>query len=129
MVRTTGKSVSQSPSQNEGDPGSGLYPESMPRDANIISLILKQMDVYEYDTRVIPQFLDFPTNTCRRFTRMPKMYAEHAGRTEIMVDDVKLAIQAKLNISFTAPPPREVSLYDRSSFWLTKCLEEYISII
>jgi len=35
-------------------------------------------------------------------------YAEHAGRTEVSLDDCKLAIQAKVNHSFTTPPPRQV---------------------
>ena len=36
------------------------------------------------------------------------VYADHAGRTDVTLDDVRLAIQAKVNYSFTAPPPREV---------------------
>lgn len=35
-------------------------------------------------------------------------YTGHAGRTEIDVDDVKLAIKSRLDHSFTTPPPREV---------------------
>ena len=36
------------------------------------------------------------------------LYADHAGRQDITLDDVRLAIQAKVNYSFTSPPPREV---------------------
>ncbi len=36
------------------------------------------------------------------------LYAEHAGRSAIDLDDVKMAIQARVNAEFTGPPPREV---------------------
>lgn len=35
------------------------------------------------------------------------LYSEHAGRTEVGLDDVRLAIQGRVNHSFTAPPPKE----------------------
>ena len=37
-----------------------------------------------------------------------RMFSEHAGRADVDLDDLKLAIQSKVNISFTQPPPREV---------------------
>jgi transcription initiation factor TFIID subunit 9B len=107
MVKANGKASSHV-SQVEGDPGAGMYPEAMPRDANIISLILKHMDVYEYDTRVIPQLLEFSYRYIQEVLQDAQVYAEHAGRTELLVEDIKLAIQAKINMSFTAPPSREV---------------------
>jgi transcription initiation factor TFIID subunit 9B len=38
------------------------------------------------------------------------VYAEHAQKQDIDLADVKLAIQGKLNYSFTTPPPKEVPL-------------------
>ena len=35
------------------------------------------------------------------------LYSEHAGRTEVGLEDVRLAIQGRVNHSFTAPPPKE----------------------
>jgi len=37
-------------------------------------------------------------------------YAEHAGHEELTLEDVRLAIQAKVTHSFTSPPSREVRL-------------------
>ncbi|CAI8585273.1 unnamed protein product, partial [Vicia faba] len=54
----------------------------MPRDAKIIESLLKSMGVY----------------------------SEHATKSAIDVDDVKLAIQSQANFSFSQPPPREVLL-------------------
>jgi hypothetical protein len=51
-------------------------------------------------------------------------YAEHAGRQEMTVEDVKLAVQSKISAEFTGPPPREVRLnhtrakYNMFSYWL-----------
>ena len=38
-----------------------------------------------------------------------RVYSEHAKKKEIDVSDVQLAIEAKMDHSFTPPPPREVS--------------------
>ncbi|CAI5998635.1 unnamed protein product, partial [Closterium sp. NIES-64] len=37
-----------------------------------------------------------------------RVYAEHAGHAALEVDDVRLAVQAKVSTSFSQPPPREV---------------------
>lgn len=37
-----------------------------------------------------------------------QVYSGHAGRKDIDADDVKLAIQTRLDHSFTIPPPRDV---------------------
>jgi len=38
------------------------------------------------------------------------VYSEHANRTEIELEDVRLAIQARVNYSFTPPPTRELTM-------------------
>ncbi|CAB4302826.1 unnamed protein product [Prunus armeniaca] len=63
--------------------------EDLPRDAKIVKTLLKSMGVEEYE---------------------PCVYSEHAGKPAIDCDDVKLAIQSKVNFSFSQPPPREVLL-------------------
>ena len=39
-----------------------------------------------------------------------QVYSEHAQKKELDVSDVRLAIQNKMDHSFTAPPPRDVSM-------------------
>ena len=46
-----------------------------------------------------------------------KIYSAHADKTEIDESDVRLAIQSRMDHSFTSPPPRDVcdiimTLYD-----------------
>ena len=36
------------------------------------------------------------------------VYCKHAGKKELDADDVQLAIQSRLDHSYTNPPPREV---------------------
>lgn len=43
-----------------------------------------------------------------------KVYANHAKKKVIELDDVKLACQMTLEKAFTAPPPREVSVRSNS---------------
>lgn len=38
-----------------------------------------------------------------------KIYATHAKKSNVDADDIKLAIQCRMDQSFTSPPPRDVS--------------------
>jgi hypothetical protein len=38
-----------------------------------------------------------------------RVYSSHASKKTIDADDVKLAIQCRMDHSFTSPPPRDVS--------------------
>ena len=38
-----------------------------------------------------------------------KIYATHAKKSTVDADDIKLAIQCRMDQSFTSPPPRDVS--------------------
>ena len=37
-----------------------------------------------------------------------QLYASHAEKSDVDLEDVRLAIQSRVNLSFTNPPPREV---------------------
>ncbi len=52
--------------------------------------------------------MDFTYRTTADFLETAQIYAEHAGRTELNVDDVKMAIQSRVSSEFTGPPPREL---------------------
>lgn len=38
-----------------------------------------------------------------------KIYATHAKKANVDADDIRLAIQCRMDQSFTSPPPRDVS--------------------
>ncbi|WOH07354.1 hypothetical protein DCAR_0726784 [Daucus carota subsp. sativus] len=84
--------------------------EELPRDAKIVRILLKSMGVDDYEPRVIHQFLELWYRYVVDILTDSQVYAEHAGKSAIDSDDVKLAIQSKVNFSFSQPPPREVLL-------------------
>lgn len=80
----------------------------MPKDAKIVKELLKSMGVDDYEPRVVNQFLELWYRYVVDVLSDSQVYAEHAGKSVIDSDDVKLAIQSKVNFSFSQPPPREV---------------------
>uniref|UniRef100_A0A1S4E4D8 Uncharacterized protein n=3 Tax=Cucumis melo TaxID=3656 RepID=A0A1S4E4D8_CUCME len=84
--------------------------EELPRDAKIVKTLLKSMGVEDYEPRVIHQFLELWYRYVVDVLTDAQVYSEHAGKAAIDCDDVKLAIQSKVNFSFSQPPPREVLL-------------------
>lgn len=84
--------------------------EDLPRDAKIVKSLLKSMGVEEYEPRVVHQFMELWYRYSVDVLTDAQVYSEHAGKAAIDADDVKLAIQSKVNFSFSQPPPREVLL-------------------
>ncbi|KAF9211227.1 Transcription initiation factor TFIID subunit 9 [Podila verticillata] len=81
-----------------------------PRDAKVISLILQSLSVEDAEHKVIHQLLEFAHRYTTDVFQDALLYSEHAGRTEVGIEDVKLAIQGRVNHSFTSPPPKEFLL-------------------
>ncbi|EPS69203.1 hypothetical protein M569_05565, partial [Genlisea aurea] len=84
--------------------------EDMPRDAKIVKEVLKSMNVEDYEPRVIHQFLEIWYRYAVDVLSDAQVYSEHAGKTSIDSEDLKLAVQSKVNFSFSQPPLREVVL-------------------
>ncbi|KAK0595459.1 hypothetical protein LWI29_006878 [Acer saccharum] len=84
--------------------------DDLPRDAKIVKSLLKSMGVEDYEPRVIHQFLGLWYQYAVDVLLDAHVYSEHAGKTTVDCDDIKLAIQSKVNFSFSQPPPREVQL-------------------
>ncbi|XP_022087968.1 transcription initiation factor TFIID subunit 9-like [Acanthaster planci] len=81
--------------------------KAVPKDAEVMVAILKDMGITEYEPRLVNQMLEFTYRYVTDVLEDAQAYSSHAGRTEIDSDDVKLAIQSRLDHSFTTPPPRE----------------------
>ncbi|KAG0077678.1 Transcription initiation factor TFIID subunit 9 [Podila epicladia] len=81
-----------------------------PRDAKVISLILQSLSVEDAEQKVIHQLLEFAHRYTTDVFQDALLYSEHAGKTEVGIEDVKLAIQGRVNHSFTSPPPKEFLL-------------------
>lgn len=55
-----------------------------------------------------------------------KIYATHAKKSTVDADDIKLAIQCRMDQSFTSPPPRDVSPQEKSP---CQCLNRRIRVL
>ncbi|RWW16818.1 hypothetical protein BHE74_00020459 [Ensete ventricosum] len=97
----------------EGDGGGGGLREEAgePRDARVVKELLRSMGLGEgeYEPRVVHQFLELAYRYVVDVLSDAQVYADHASKTAIDPDDVRLAIQSKVNFSFSQPPPRELS--------------------
>ncbi|XP_059621389.1 transcription initiation factor TFIID subunit 9 [Phlebotomus argentipes] len=82
----------------------------IPKDAQVIMSILKELGVTDYEPRVINQLLEFTYRYVTCILDDAKIYANHAKKKFIDPEDVKLASQMVLDKTFTSPPPRDVLL-------------------
>ncbi|KAI3791031.1 hypothetical protein L2E82_04572 [Cichorium intybus] len=77
--------------------------EDLPRDANILKTLLKSMGVDHYEHRVVHQFLELWYRYVVDVLTDAQVYSEHAGKSTIDSDDVKIAIQSKSNSASPNP--------------------------
>ena len=73
----------------------------LPRDAQLVTAVLRSMGVTEYEPRVLHQLLEFLHRYCTEVFHEGHMYAEHAGRSQIECEDVQLALRLKAAASQT----------------------------
>uniref|UniRef100_A0A4W6CC25 TAF9 RNA polymerase II, TATA box binding protein (TBP)-associated factor n=1 Tax=Lates calcarifer TaxID=8187 RepID=A0A4W6CC25_LATCA len=85
-------------------------PKTIPKDAQVMIQILKDMGITEYEPRVINQMLEFTYRYVTTIIEDAKIYAAHAKKSNVDADDIKLAIQCRMDQSFTSPPPRDFLL-------------------
>ncbi|KAI8770710.1 transcription initiation factor TFIID subunit 9B [Biomphalaria glabrata] len=82
--------------------------KSSPKDAQVMSAILKDMGVLESEPRLINQMLEFTYRYVTDVLEDAKVYSNHANRKSVDTEDVRLAVQMKMDHSFTTPPPRDL---------------------
>uniref|UniRef100_A0A3Q3C102 TAF9 RNA polymerase II, TATA box binding protein (TBP)-associated factor n=1 Tax=Haplochromis burtoni TaxID=8153 RepID=A0A3Q3C102_HAPBU len=85
-------------------------PKTIPKDAQVMIQILKDMGITEYEPRVINQMLEFTYRYVTTIIEDAKTYASHANKSNVDADDIRLAIQCRMDQSFTSPPPRDFLL-------------------
>lgn len=82
--------------------------KSIPKEAQIMAAILKDMGVNEYEPRVLNQMMEFSYRYLTDVLEDAKLCSSHANKKSIDLDDIKMAIQFKLDHSYTNPPPRDL---------------------
>jgi len=86
----------------------------VPRSAKEVVTILNAMGIDEYDHKVIPQLLEFCYKYVSDVLEDASRYGEHRTRgnveAKVTKEDLKLAVQARVDFSCSGPPPREFLL-------------------
>ncbi|XKL68394.1 hypothetical protein PGB90_003885 [Kerria lacca] len=82
----------------------------IPKDAQVIMAILKELGVNDFDPRVINQLLEFIYWHTTITLDDARVFANHAKKKNIDADDVKLAIQIHAEKMSFAGPPRDILL-------------------
>uniref|UniRef100_A0A8C1HJC0 TAF9 RNA polymerase II, TATA box binding protein (TBP)-associated factor n=1 Tax=Cyprinus carpio carpio TaxID=630221 RepID=A0A8C1HJC0_CYPCA len=85
-------------------------PKTVPKDAQVMMQILKDMGITEYEPRVINQMLEFTYRYITTIIEDAKIYSTHAKKSTVDADDIRLAIQCRVDQSFISPPPRDFLL-------------------
>lgn len=83
---------------------------ALPRDAKVVSMLLKNHGIDECEPKVLQMLMEYAYRYCTDVLQESLVYADHASRsTDLTVEDVRLATQSIINISFLLPPSREVT--------------------
>lgn len=82
--------------------------KQLPKDAQVIISILRDIGLEDFEPRVINQLLEFTYRYVTTILEDAKVYANHSKKKGIDLEDVKLASTMLLDKQFTGPPPREV---------------------
>ncbi|XP_042224803.1 transcription initiation factor TFIID subunit 9B-like [Homarus americanus] len=84
---------------------------AVPKEAQVMSAILKDMGITDYEPGVINQMLEFTYRYVSQILDDARVYANYAKKIKtIEMDDVKLAVHMQMEKSFTTPPPRDLLL-------------------
>ncbi|GLG99848.1 Transcription initiation factor TFIID subunit 9 [Gryllus bimaculatus] len=81
-----------------------------PKDAQVIISIMKDMGITEYEPKVIAQLLEFTYRYVTGILDDSRVFANHAKKKTIDLEDVRLAVEMTTDRIFTTPPPRDILL-------------------
>jgi len=84
--------------------------KTLPKDAQLMASILKDMGVSDHEPKVINQMLEFTYRYVTDILDDAKAYSSHANKKTVDCEDVALAVHSKMDNAFTTPPPRELVL-------------------
>ena len=79
---------------------------TLPRDAKIISAILRSLGIEECEPKVIIQLLEFAYKYSVGVVEDANDFAIHCERSNITIKDIKIAIQTKASQKFLPAPSK-----------------------
>ncbi len=84
--------------------------KAMPKDAQVMAAILRDMGITEWEPRVITQLLEFSYRYVTSVLEDAKLVSSHARKKALDLEDVRLAVQMYSDQNVTTPPSRDVLL-------------------
>jgi len=90
--------------------GASGQDKAMPQGARVMQAILKDMNVLEYEPRVVEQLLEFSYRYISSILEDSKVLSHHARKKAVDIDDVKMAVQMYTEHNLTNPPTRDILL-------------------
>eukprot|EP00730_Choanoeca_flexa_P016285 TRINITY_DN7664_c0_g1_i1.p1 TRINITY_DN7664_c0_g1~~TRINITY_DN7664_c0_g1_i1.p1 ORF type:complete len:132 (+),score=13.78 TRINITY_DN7664_c0_g1_i1:252-647(+) len=106
--RSEGATATTASSGTTGKPDTAA---KLPTTAHAVVQILSAMGVTSYEPLVVPQLLEFCNRYLHGVLDDSLRYAEHRAPTDEPVinrEDVRLAVQSRIDFQMAPPPPREV---------------------
>lgn len=94
----------------EKDKAKPTQVKNMPKDWQVVTAIMKEMGITEYDPKTVVQLTEFAYRYASSILEEARMYANNSKKRQLDLDDVRLALQLQGESTFTMPPPREVLL-------------------
>jgi len=97
-------------SDSQSGTSGGSQDKAMPQGARVMMAILKDMNIMEYEPRVVEQLLEFSYRYISSILEDSKVLSHHARKKAVDIDDVKLAVQMYTEHNLTNPPTRDILL-------------------
>ncbi|XP_022908387.1 transcription initiation factor TFIID subunit 9 [Onthophagus taurus] len=94
---------------SEKDKAKVNQPKNIPKDSQVITAIMKEMGITEYEPKTIVQLTEFVYKYGTSILEEARTYANNSKK-KIDLDDVRLALLLSTESMFTMPPSREVLL-------------------
>ncbi|GFW90488.1 hypothetical protein TNCV_2839351, partial [Trichonephila clavipes] len=83
--------------------------ENIPKDAQVVAEILKELGIEEYEDRVLDHMLEFTNKYVSSVILDAQVISNHSNKETIDSTDVALAISHHQNKTFTSPPGKELT--------------------
>ena len=82
--------------------------KALPKDAQVITSILKDMGHTEYDPKVLNQLMEFLYRYVTSVVEDAKLVSSHSKKKVVDVEDIRLAVQMYNQQTAAPPPARDV---------------------
>jgi len=95
---------------NVSGEGERKQPPTIPKEAQVIVTILRDLGIQDYEPGVLTQLVEFSYRYVTKVLEDAKVYSGHARKRAVDIEDIRLAVQVLTEQNVTSPPTRDVLL-------------------